>query len=232
MGTPTATPPSALGPGSVLVNVLCILARVPSPGVGKSRLRAQLGDRVTDRLAQAFVGDVLNWPVESADEVVVAHDGPPSLLPAGRWVALPQVTGDLGNRIAGAIDGCFDRGAGRVVIVGTDCPTLPAVLLDAAFGGLSQVSSTLVPAADGGWIALGVDRRLGGALTDVVWSSSRAGEQTIACLRADGRPPRVLPEWYDIDEPADLARLRTDPGGHLRAPRTYAALHDIDANAP
>lgn len=211
------------------MNALCLLARVPAPGAGKSRLRAGLGDAVTDRLTRAFVEDVLNWSTAAADAVVVACAGSTADLPlAGRPRAcIPQVDGDLGDRIAAAVDASFELGATRVVIVGTDCPTLPARLVAAAFAGLSHAASTLVPAADGGWIALGVDRPLGATLARVVWSSELTGSQTIAALVADGRPPLVLPAWYDIDEPADLDRVLNDLGGSARAPRTYAALEEM-----
>lgn len=211
------------------MNLLCVLARVPSAGSGKSRLRATLGDATTDRLARAFVEDVLDWPQDVADGLLVAHAGPVSLLPpaGSRAVLVAQVDGDLGDRIAAAVDDGFARGATRVVIVGTDCPTLPAALLAAAFSGLSTAPSTVIPAADGGWIALGVDRPLGRILDGVTWSSARAGKQTIEALRADGRRPLVLPPWYDIDEPADLDRIGAETAALARAPRTAAALAEM-----
>lgn len=208
------------------MNLLCILARAPSPGTGKTRIRAGLGDAVTDRLTRAFLDDVLDWSTDAVDAVLVAHDGPAHLLSTERRPRriVAQVEGDLGDRIAAAVDAGFEAGASRVVIVGSDCPTLPARLLELAFEGLSSAASTLVPARDGGWIALGVDRPLGATLAGVTWSSILTASQTIAALRADGRPPRVLPPWYDIDEPADLERLRRDPVGPVRAPRTHAVL--------
>ena len=209
------------------MNLLCVLARVPSPGTGKSRLRVRLGDAVTDRLARAFLEDVLDWSGTSADEVLVAHEGPAALLPPcgpAPCHLLRQLPGDLGVRIAAAVDAGFARGASRVVIIGTDCPTLPADILQDAFAGLTHAGSTLVPATDGGWIALGVNRPLWAALDGVAWSTELTGGQTIAALQADGRPPLVLPAWYDVDEPADLDRIRGDPGSLARAPRTCAAL--------
>lgn len=217
------------------MNLLCVLARVPVPGVGKSRLRARLGDAAADRLAHAFAADVLDWTTLAADALLVAHEGSANLLPPVRHPVahrLPQVAGDLGARITAAVDAGFAAGAERVVIVGTDCPTLPDRLIDQAFAGLCRAASTLVPALDGGWIALGVDRPLGTTLAGVTWSSPLTGEQTIRALRAGGRPPLVLPAWYDIDEPGDLDRVRRDPAASSRAPRTTRAVGEIVALTP
>lgn len=207
------------------MNLLCVLARAPAPGFGKSRLRASLGDTSADALALAFVEDVLAWPMDQADAVLVAHTGSAFCLPLPAGAGLvAQDDGDLGQRISGAVDAGFARGAHRVVIVGTDCPTLPATLLRAAFDGLATAASTMVPALDGGWIALGVERPLGAALAGVDWSSSRTGAQTIAALRADGRAPAVLSPWYDIDVAADLDRISGDTAALARAPRTAGVL--------
>lgn len=208
------------------MNVLCVLARVPAPGEGKTRLRARLGHEVANRLAHAFVHDVLDWAAAAADAVLVAHDGPAELLPAvaGRCIVVAQVQGDFGERLSAAVDAGFEHGADRVVIVGTDSPTLPADLVDAAFAGLDHSASTLVPARDGGWIALGVDRPLARTLAAVTWSSPLTAAETIAALRDDGREPLVLPGWYDIDEPGDLDGIARDPASALRAPRTCSLL--------
>lgn len=216
------------------MNLLCVLARVPQPGSGKTRLRGRLGDEDTDRLAHAFVEDVLDWADEAADAVLVCHSGPGELLPpgSGRRLVLPQVEGNLGDRIAAAVDAGFGHGAQRVVIIGTDCPTLPAARLEQAFTGLDNAASTLVPAADGGWIAMGLNRPAGSILSGVTWSSSHTGRDTIAALSAGGRPPMVLDPWYDIDELADLDRVRADPGAAARAPRTWMAVAGLRALVP
>jgi rSAM/selenodomain-associated transferase 1 len=216
------------------MNLVCVLARAPEAGIGKSRLRARLGEATTDRLAGAFVTDVLRWAEDAADSLLVCHTGPVDLLPPARRsrATVSQVNGDLGDRIVAAVDAGFELGAHHVVIVGTDCPTLPASLLQLAFSELDHAASTLIPARDGGWIALGVDRPLGGALAGVTWSSAATASDTIAALGACGRPPRVLPPWYDLDEPGDLKRLRGDEAARERAPHTWAALADLRVPLP
>jgi rSAM/selenodomain-associated transferase 1 len=213
------------------VNLLCVLARVPQPGAGKTRLRAGLGHAATDRLASAFVVDVLGWGDEAGDALLVCPTGPFDLLPPtrGNRMMVPQVAGSLGDRIAAAVDTGFAAGASRVVIIGSDCPSLPAWLLERAFSGLDDAASTVIPAFDGGWIALGVDRPLGAVLAGVTWSSESTLSETVVALRAAGRPALMLPPWYDLDEPADLDRLSEDASAARRAPETWAALAALRA---
>lgn len=213
------------------MNILVVLARSPLPGVGKSRLRSTFGDATVDRLSRAMVGDVVGWSVPAADAVLVAHSGPPHLIPEGPnpMMLAPQVDGDLGERIEAAISTAFQRGARRAVIVGTDCPTLPDHLVAGCFDGLAHAGSTLVPAADGGWIALGVDRPLAGSLRSVRWSATTTAAETAGALQADGRPPLLLSAWHDIDEAADLHALRWDAAATARAPRTAAVCAGLQS---
>jgi glycosyltransferase A (GT-A) superfamily protein (DUF2064 family) len=217
------------------VNALVVFTRVPAPGRGKRRLRPVLGDALVDRLTVAMLLDICAWPWREHDAVILAHDGPAELLPLPVAEAhrVPQPDGSFGHRIACGFDAAFARGAERVVMVGSDCPTLPDRLLSAAMSELGGAGSTLVEADDGGWILLGLSRPLGDALSEVNWSATTTAAETAAALAADGRPPLVLGSWYDIDEPADLDRLRvdldTDPS---RAPRTAETLARLGTWAP
>lgn len=217
---------------------LVVLGRSPVRGAGKSRLRTSLGD-VVDLLSESFVRDTLGWAAAGRWELLVAHRGPSWPIaamagPAARLV--PQCHGHLGARIDAAVATAFGHGASRVVVVGTDSPTLPGALVDAAFDGLDTAGATLVPALDGGWVALGIAQPLAGCLATVRWSASTTTVETIAALRLAGRDVVILPPWYDVDEVDDLRRLADElrGPGRRRAPRTAALLRDrsILATAP
>ncbi|MFN2450794.1 MAG: DUF2064 domain-containing protein [Candidatus Dormibacteria bacterium] len=210
---------------------LVVLARVPLPGEGKTRLRRLLAAATVDAIAAAMVADTLAWSAnaEGFDRVLVAHRGAPGLLlrsaaPQAQWVE--QAEGDLGARIDAALDKALEAG-GVAVQIGTDSPTLPRGLLDSTLEALDSAPAALVPADDGGWIALGITRPLRGALLGVPWSNRATGRRTIEALRRAGLPPRVLASHYDIDEPSDLLRLAADPGACQRAPRTLAAVRPL-----
>lgn len=211
------------------MNALVIFGRSPDTGAGKSRLRSLLGSGRVDGLYAAFLEDILGWELPPAIAVFAALTGPPNGLSraAPHATFLEQPAEPFGGRISAALDYVFAAGARRAVIVGTDAPTLPATILAACFDNLAEHRATLVPAADGGWVALGVDAPLNGALAGVTWSSAQTCEATRGALCRAGRSPLLLDPWYDVDDAAGLARLRREmlsETGSARAPHTARVL--------
>ena len=201
------------------------------PSTGKTRLRAHLDDSTADSLHHAFFADIASWPLPAGTSLLLAVteplDGVAAVAPDAD-VHL-QKDADFGERLADAVDTAFARGADRVVIIGTDCPTLPAESVADCFAKLRRHRATLVPAADGGWIALGLDRPLGDALRAVPWSCDHTCRATERALRRSGRRPLVLRPWYDVDDGPGLQVLRNevrDRRAAARAPRTAAVLRN------
>ena len=221
-----------------MTQVLAVLARSPAPGQGKTRLRAALADRdpaLVDRLVHAMVEDTLAW-ASRGRTLLVAGDGEPgrlrALAPAARLVKQPCA--GFGERIERAL--CLGlaarRDASAVVQIGTDSPTLPDHLLESAYSALRErEDAVLIPADDGGWVALGVVRCLDGSLAEapVRWSTEHAAGETLAALRAAGRRVTVLQPWFDVDGLDGLRRICGDPVAVRRAPRTVAAVAALDA---
>jgi uncharacterized membrane protein/glycosyltransferase A (GT-A) superfamily protein (DUF2064 family) len=211
------------------VNTLVVFGRSPSTSTGKTRLRRHVDTATADALCHTFFADILTWPLPPDTSLLLAVteplDGLASL--ASGATVHRQPDAGFGERLADAVDAAFQHGAQRVVVVGTDAPTLPPETLNACFSELGEHPSTLVPASDGGWVALGVDRPLGDALRDVPWSTDRTCRATEKALRRAERRPLVLPPWYDVDDAASLQQLRgelADRRAAARAPRTAAEL--------
>lgn len=201
------------------------------PSTGKTRLRTHLDDPTADSLYHAFFADIASWPLPAETSLLLAVteplDGLAAVAPDADLHL--QKHADFGERLADAVDTAFARGADRVVIIGTDCPTLPAEAVADCFAKLRRHRATLVPAADGGWIALGLDRPIGDALRAVPWSCDRTCRATERALRRCGRRPLLLPPWYDVDDRPGLQVLRNevrDRRAAARAPRTAAVLRD------
>ncbi len=204
------------------------MAKAPEPGAVKTRLATTIGQAAAAELARAFLLDT--WTqiaarVGSRPALVLA--GSPEHLPAlcpapAIW---PQGNGDLGERL----ERTFRRGLESspwTLAVGTDSPGMPPRLITEAVRLLDGgIDSVIGPCADGGYYLIGLRHCPVGLLAGLPWSSSNTLARTVERLEARGIEVAELEQWYDVDVPADLERLRTDlDSGTVSAPETARAL--------
>lgn len=212
---------------------LALFVRAPVEGSVKTRLHPALGPADAVELYRAFVEDTVAlcrsvrdagrvsvrlWADDASDPSVVAWAEALDTKP------LEQPEGDLGVRMGAA----FDRGlaeAERVVIIGSDAPTLPFSTIVAAFNGLEHAELVLGPSNDGGYFAIGATAE-SPSFDGVRWSTEFTYRDTRAVNAS--REIGALPPWYDVDDEADLQTLRahlsTSP---TAAPATAAALREL-----
>lgn len=212
-------------------DVLCVLAKSPRPGEVKTRLAPAIGPAGAAALARAFLEDTLGLARSFAwarVAVAIAGDPAPLGLPAGIEI-WPQGTGDLGDRMERALRRALSLGR-RVFLLGADSPGLPVRLVEAARAALPPRGAVLGPADDGGFYLLGLDRCEPGLLSGLPWSRSDTLLHVEARLRKTGRTLARTDPWFDVDEPADLARLsRLVARGELDVPATARALAALGA---
>jgi hypothetical protein len=231
---------------------IIVAAKAPVAGRAKTRLiSAGLTAEDAARVAGSALADTLanaSHPELRAD-LHLALEGDSSDLPANLFnpthvdtterivltSVFPQSGNSLGERLVRIFGWGFDAGYRSVCVIGSDAPHLPSAFITDAFGRLENAAADVVlgPADDGGYylIALraeGRDRHP--ALFDdgMPWSTS--GVLTATRERADEAGLRLvlLPAWYDVDTPGDLARLRTDlRRGVAFAPRTRTTLETL-----
>jgi hypothetical protein len=128
------------------------------------------------------------------------------------WTVGIQAPGDLGARLSGFFEGAFRLQARRVVVLGSDSPTLPLEIVDDAFEELARTDVTLGPAADGGYYLLGCRLFLPDLFRGISWGSELVLRQTREAIDRLGHRYRLLPPWYDVDLPRDVERLREEIG--------------------
>ncbi|MDZ4687056.1 MAG: glycosyltransferase [Planctomycetaceae bacterium] len=109
------------------------------------------------------------------------------------------------------------------VLIGSDSPTLPTDMIDAAFVALQRTDIVLGPAADGGYYLIGARCRLDGWLDCVRWSTPWTLADTVDAAERHGLSLSLLPVWYDIDTADDLAAM----WGHLRGQRACDPTIDV-----
>ena len=195
--------------------VIIVMTKVPGFADVKTRLRSLLSESQRVELARCFLTDTITNLASVFDRRIIAftpdggRDAIEALVAAGD-ICIPQRGGDLGQRLDAAIAEAFEMGFGPVIVIGTDSPTLPPEYLALALDHLQSRGHGVAigPTDDGGFYLIGVSRQREGMFNNITWSSSQVFKQTEANIRDIGNLDLlVLPRWYDVDEPEDLARL-------------------------
>ena len=187
------------------------MAKHPAPGRVKTRLAAALGDAFACALARAFIVDLAARLAQLPYRTTWAYWPPTAsfatLLPGAR--CRPQRGADLGARMATAVAQELAEGAGGVVVLGADSPHVPTANVDEAARALvAGTELVLGPAIDGGYYLIGVRRAQPELFTGIAWGTAEVLVATLAHARALGLATHLLEPGFDVDDPADLTRLR------------------------
>ncbi len=223
-----------------------VFAKEPRPGQVKTRLTPPLAAEQAVALYTAFVEDVMATLSEVASDddrkVLSAPGGPgPVLTELARkhgFETAVQEGADLGARMRHAIEAELARGAKKVLLVGSDSPTLPVQYVHDALVLLSDMGGktpevVLGPAGDGGYWLIGARGRAPDLFEGIPWSTREVLAATLARATATKTELALLPFWYDVDDVSDLRLLAAHLGSGLApAPRTQAAIAALRASNP
>ena len=119
-----------------------------------------------------------------------------------------QCNGDLGDRMRHALSSALP---GRVLLLGTDIPSLASSHVVAAANLLTDHDALVIPADDGGYVLIGCNGRVPECFDAIPWSTPRVIHATRAQLQASGCRWVELPPLWDVDTVAELRRLAADP---------------------
>lgn len=192
---------------------IVVMAKAPIAGLAKTRLMPLLGadgaaalqawllQRTVATALAADLGPVSLWCAPDTD-----HPAFVACSRGGRLSLHRQPEGDLGQRMLAAAE--TSATAAGVLLIGTDCPLLDAQRLRRAAASLREHDAVVLPAEDGGYVLLGLRRVAAEAFADISWSTDQVLAQTRARMTGLGwrwEEPETL---WDIDYPADYARLQ------------------------
>lgn len=195
---------------------LIVFTRYPEPGMTKTRMIPALGaegaaELQRDMTAQTLLtADQLRFTRGTTVEIRFAGGDGRSMsatFGTGR-LYVPQGDGDLGARMNRALVDAFARGALRVVVIGTDCPSLDASALGEAFDALQTHDCAMGPARDGGYYLAGLRRPAPQLFNGIDWGSERVLSQTLGKAAVAGLSVHQLEPREDVDLPGDLPEWR------------------------
>lgn len=193
---------------------LIIFSKAPDPGSAKSRLGPILNPEERARLQAALILDTLALTDPLPVQRVLAAASPvdhPFLARCGEERSIPLIRQEgesLGDRMRNAFDWGFGRGFQRVVLIGSDAPTLPTDFIRQAFDHLHHLPRVIGPSRDGGYYLIGSRPPLADLFSGVPWGSDQVLVETLQKVNAQKLDCALLPFWYDIDRPADLIFLK------------------------
>jgi uncharacterized protein len=220
-------------------SLLGLFAKHPTPARVKTRLAAALGPDAAATLYAAFTQDIVARFRHVAARRILAFTPADAAarnhfqqLAGSDYELWPQPDGSLGERLHAFFDTHL-AAADRAVVIGSDSPTLPAEFATRALELLGERDCVLGPAADGGYYLIALRRPCPALFEGIDWGTPRVLEQAVDRLRQAGLSLHLLPVWYDVDTPDDLAFLRGDlaamrhAGLPVELPATDRVLREI-----
>ncbi len=197
-------------------HTLIIFLRAPESGRVKTRLARDVGDEKALALYKTFAEATLaaadKWCESSLSREILLSYYPENKLDLIQsWLGrdrayLAQSGFDLGQRMANAMTSAFDKGAKRVVLVGTDIPRIRAGHLEQAFELLGKKDVVLGPSLDGGYWLIGANHE---TFTPAIFENVDWGTSSVfsATTERCGRHNLIWSELeplQDVDTLADL----------------------------
>ena len=191
---------------------LIIFTRYPSPGKVKTRLSGTLGRIGAASLHKEMTQHILKTARDLAGLGIAVEvhvgGGTKSLMARtfGSDLAFYRQKGaDLGARMLHSFSRSFDRGATRVVLIGTDCPGITRGTILEAFDLLGENDCVFGPAYDGGYYLVGLNKPVPQLFENIQWGKGSTLHKTLEAARMHGLCYALLERLRDVDRPEDLA---------------------------
>ncbi len=221
-----------------MVKIPCIPKDSSLAGTIKTRLVPPLTNAEATGLYSAFLSDIFNTLacLKNVDIHIFftpSGDGVDTstltkLVPSNA-VLTPQKGTDLGERMKNAFSLLFSKRYARVAVIGSDSPDIPLKFIEKAFEelDLDQGSLILGPATDGGYYLIAMGRLHPAVFDGVKWSTPQVLSQTLERAKSAEIKVHLLKQWYDIDIPEDLEKLRNNKA----APCSAIFMEKISKNS-
>ena len=195
---------------------IIIFTRFPVPGQAKTRLAPYLGKDRAANLQRSMTEHTIAEAVKTKKirpiTIEIYYDGG-SRKEIEKWLGnrcsfYKQYRGELGIKISDALIKSFRKGFQKVIIIGTDCPSLSSSLMLKGLDKLSDYDVILGPAEDGGFYLLGLSHPPDPALFHgVLWGEDTVLKGVLANADKLNFSRNCLPVLSDIDRPEDLIHL-------------------------
>lgn len=210
-------------------STLIVFGKLPTPGRVKTRLGAEIGYVMAARLYHAFLVDTVERcrPLNVDLRLYLSFAGNEAADDVVPGMKAHRQRGDgLGERMHNAFDDMFQQGADRVVLIGSDHPTLPVECIEEAFLRLKERNTLVIgPSNDGGYYLIGLSQPAPFLFDEMIYSHSGVLDETIVRAKRHGQQVVCLDRWHDVDHREDLDVLISElSDGEVACPHTSSVL--------
>ena len=205
---------------------LIVFAKNPVPSQVKTRLIPTLSPEQAATLYTAFLTDWCETLGKLSEvDLVIAYTPAAAqsnlqALVGDDAIYIPQMGADLGERLTSATQWAAAHEYTKILLVGSDSPTLPTSYISQALAMLDSQDIVIGPSTDGGYYLIGFSAEtltttVPHVFKEIAWSTADVFQQTVARIGSVQATIGLLPPWYDIDTAEDLAFLHA----HISAMR-------------
>ena len=186
---------------------ILIFSKTPEVGKVKTRLQPFLNVRESLELHIALLKDSIQKALQTdADPILYLTGG--MELPFSAGIQIRKQKGDdLGQRMSNAFEESL-RLYNKVGIIGIDSPTFPLSVFQETFQRLENHDAVIGPSEDGGYYLIALCKTIPEIFEDVPWGTQEVLTVTLSKLKK--RKVSLLERCFDVDQPADLERLRIE----------------------
>ncbi len=225
-------------------SLLGMFAKFWEPGKVKTRLAASIGNEQAAAVYRQCIETLAKRFVDVANQrqlVLTPSTSRPAFeaFQENGWSLRSQSEGDLGWRMLNFFREAVAADAQRVILIGSDSPTLPRSYVEKAFERLQKVPVVLGPSEDGGYYLIGVANQrtqarveigtiLSSLFDEMTWSTETVLQQTKSRLTSNGIPFELLPTWFDVDSISELKRMAEEVD-QMDGPTEFTQLRQVIA---
>jgi uncharacterized protein len=194
-------------------NAVILFARDPVLGKVKTRLSSSLEDEAILRLYTCFVEDSLEKIRQVGNADYFVGISPSNLsgffngIEGSDTRLFIQKGKGLGDKMRQAFIDRFAEGYKKVVIIGSDSPSLPVSYINQALE--SDKDLILGPSTDGGYYLIAMTGKVSEVFDGIAWGTEQVLDETLNRVKKAVVSLELLPVWYDVDFPEDLKFLKT-----------------------
>src|SRR3989338_1209118 len=176
-------------------NIILYFVKYPTPGKVKTRLAKTVGEQESARLYGELAGKnlevIASLYQSNIFDLVIVYDPPEKSEDIKRWLSLsceylPQCRGGLSERLKHAFGEAFQKGAKRVMALGSDTLGLTTGIIQQGFEALRSNDVVIGPAEDGGYYLIGLNSFQPELFQGITWSTDAVLRQTYSRIRKLG----------------------------------------------